>query len=143
MASSSRYNTITYGRIDIINTHTNNIKLFTVMKFEFKNAHKFGWTGLKGWAFNKKEDFPNASAAYFEITGRHGKVRTSHSDRIYFVVNGKGEFNINDKTIKVKKKDVIIVPKDTPYDYKATSSVLRLFLVHSPAFNPEADVKLE
>jgi mannose-6-phosphate isomerase-like protein (cupin superfamily) len=113
------------------------------MKFELKNAYKFGWKGLKGWAFNNKENFPNASAAYFEVTGRHGKVKTSKSDRIYFIIDGEGEFNINGESFKVVKTDVIIVPKNTPYDYKAISDVLKLFLVHSPAFDPEADVKLE
>lgn len=113
------------------------------MKFELKNAHKFGWPGLKGWAFNSKEDFPGASAAYFEVTGKHGRVKTTSSDRIYFVIDGTGEFDIDGKIVSVGKTDVLIVPKNTPYDYKATSKVLKLFLVHSPAFQPEADIKLE
>lgn len=113
------------------------------MKFELKNAHKFGWPGLKGWAFNSKEDFLGASAAYFEVTGKHGKVKATKSDRIYYVIDGEGVFEINGEAFNVAPTDVIIVPKNTPYDYKATSKVLKLFLVHSPAFEPEAEVKLE
>ncbi len=110
------------------------------MKFELKNAKKFGWNGLKGWAYNSKEEFKNASAAYFEVDGNHGKVRNKLSDRIYFVLDGKGEFIINDKTIPVKKSDVIVVPKNTPYDYRGK---MKLFLVHTPAFDAEFDEKLE
>jgi len=113
------------------------------MKFTLKNAHKFGWKGLKGWAYNSKEEFENASSAYFEITGRHGKVKTTHSDRVYFVIDGKGEFEVNGKTIPVEKSDVIIIPKNTPYDYRTKGGVLRLFLVHTPAFHPDYEVKLE
>ena len=113
------------------------------MKYVLKKAYQFGWEGLKGWAYNSKDDFPNASAAYFEVTGSHGKVKTTKSDRIYFVLEGQGEFIIDGKIISVEKTDVVIVPKNTPYDYKAMKGTLKLFLVHCPAFDPEADVKLE
>jgi len=112
------------------------------MKFTLDKALEFGWDGLKAWAYNSKEDFSRASAAYFEVTGSHGKTKTSKSDRIYLVLEGQGEFIINDKAISVQKSDVIIVPKNTPYDYKATKGTLKLFLVHSPAFDPDAEVAL-
>lgn len=99
------------------------------MKFEVKNATKFGWNGLNGWAYNSKDEFKNASAAYFEIDERHGKVRNRLSDRIYFVLDGIGEFIIDDKVVSVKKSDVIIIPKNTPYDYRGK---MKLFLVHTP-----------
>lgn len=113
------------------------------MKYILKKAYKFGWEGLDGWAYNSKDDFPNASAAYFEVTVKHGTVKTTKSDRIYLILDGKGEFIINGEVIPVKKTDVVIVPKNTPYDYQAREGILKLFLVHTPAFDPEADVKLE
>jgi len=113
------------------------------MKYTLKEAYPFNWEGLEGWAYNSKDDFPNASAAYFEVTQSHGKVKTTKSDRIYLILDGEGEFIINGKIIPVKKTDVIIVPKNTPYDYKSTRGVLKLFLVHTPAFDPKADVNLE
>jgi mannose-6-phosphate isomerase-like protein (cupin superfamily) len=113
------------------------------MKFSLKDASKFGWKGLTGFAYNSKDDFPNASAAYFEVTEKHGKVKTTKSDRIYVVIDGEGEFTINGKIIPVQKMDVVIVPKNTPYDYRATKGTLKLFLVHCPAFDPKAEIKLE
>lgn len=110
------------------------------MKFKLKDAYKFGWNGLKGWAYNSKDDFNNASAAYFEVDGSHGKVKTTKSDRVYLVLDGSGEFIIDEKIIKVEKMDVIIVPKNTPYDYKGK---MKLFLVHCPAFDENAEVKFE
>ena len=114
-----------------------------VLKFKLKDAYKFGWKGLKGVAYNSKEDFKKASAALFEVTGRHGKVKSLVSDRIYLVLEGKGEFIANEKIVPVEKNDVIIIPKNTPYDYKAVRGTLKLFLVHAPAFDENKEVKLE
>lgn len=113
------------------------------MKFNKKNAFKFGWEGLKGWSYSSREDFENASCAYFEVTGSHGKLKTTLSDRVYYVVDGEGELEIKGKKIPVKRSDVVIVPKNTPYDYRAIDGMLKLFLVHTPAFDPEYEVKLE
>lgn len=113
------------------------------LKFKLKNAQKFGWKGLKGLSYSSKEDFKRASAAMFEVTGRHGKIKTLVSDRIYLVLKGKGEFIINGKIVPIDKNDVIIVPKNTPYDYRAVKGKLKLFLVHTPAFDNKKEVKLE
>lgn len=113
------------------------------MKFSLKNAREFGWEGLRGCAYNSQADFENASAAYFEVTGSHGKVKTTRSDRIYLVLDGRGEFSVNNEKILVEKDDVIIIPKNTPYDYRATEGILKLFLVHTPSYLPEFEVKLD
>ncbi len=113
------------------------------MKFTLKGARQFEWEGLKGWAYNSKEDFASASGVYFEVVGSHGKIKTTKSDRVYFIVDGKGEFIINEEVIPVEKSDMVIVPKTTPYDYRAKEGVLKLFLVHTPAFDPDSEVKLE
>lgn len=114
------------------------------MKFTLKGAKEFGREGLKGFAYNSAEDFLNASAAYLEVTGRHGKIKTTTSDRIYYVLDGNGIFTIGDENREVQKTDVVIIPKNTPYDFKAMNgSVLKMFLVHTPAFDPDTDIKLE
>ena len=110
------------------------------MKFTLKNASRFGWEGLEGRAYNSKEDFKNASAAYFKVNGEHGKVKSKLCDRVYYVIDGNGRFIINGKTIKVRKTDVVIVPKNTPYNYKGKMTLL---LVHTPAFDPKYEVELE
>ena len=113
------------------------------MKFSFAKTKKIGWKGLKGFIYSDVKDFPAASAIVFEVTGSHGRVKSRVCNRIYYVLGGRGEFIIKGKNIPVEKSDVIIVPKNTPYDYRATKGKLRLFLVHCPAFDPEAEVKLE
>ncbi|MDD5163335.1 MAG: hypothetical protein PHD95_03960 [Candidatus ainarchaeum sp.] len=110
------------------------------MKFKLKNAEKFGWKGIKGKAYNSKEIFANASAAYIEVAGAHGKIKITGMDGIYLVLEGRGEFVIGNETIQAEKMDVVIVPKNTPYNYKGK---MKLFLVHCPAFDPNSEIKLE
>lgn len=115
------------------------------MKFSLSDAYEFGWDGLKGRAYNSSDDFPGASAAYFEVSEKgHGRVRTTLSDRVYYIMDGQGEFVINGKTTPVTATDVVIVPKNTPYDYRAADgTVLKLFLVHAPAYDATKEVKLK
>ena len=100
-----------------------------MLKFKIKDGYKFGWKGLKALAYNSKEDFERASAAIFEVTERHGKVKSLVSDRVYLVLEGKGEFITKEEIVPVEKSDVVIVPKNTPYDYRAIKGKLKVFLV--------------
>ncbi len=111
-----------------------------VLRFKLKNASRFSWEGLKGWAYNTKEDFSRMSVAFIEVTGRHGKIKNTASDRGYIIIEGSGKFIIDDEEVYVEKFDVIIIPKNTPYDYKGN---MKLFLVDSPAFDADNDVKME
>ena len=112
----------------------------TALKFELKNAKRFSFNGINGWEYNSKEDFKNANAVLVEVDGKHGKIKSILCDRVYFVIKGKGEFVINEEVVPVKKTDVVIVPKNTPYDFRGK---MRMLLVDLPAFEKEADVKLE
>ncbi len=109
------------------------------MRFRLKDAQKFEWEGLKGYAYNSKKEFRNASAAYFDVKTQHGRVKNRISDRVYYVLEGKGRFIINNKSFPVSKTDVVIVPKNTPYNYVGK---MKLFLVHVPAFDAKYEVEL-
>ncbi len=77
------------------------------------------------------------------MNGKHGKVKSTSSDRVYLVLSGKGFFEIDGERINVEKDDVVIVPKNTPYDYGSTDAALELFLVHTPAYNRDTEVRME
>jgi mannose-6-phosphate isomerase-like protein (cupin superfamily) len=110
------------------------------MKFTRDKARRFGWKGIDGWAYLSREDFPEMSCSYIIVTGRHGRTKSLTNNRIYFVIEGRGEFIINDKSIRVSAGEAVVVPKNTPYDFRGD---MKLFLVNSPAFDPEGDIKLE
>ena len=112
------------------------------MKYKYtkKDALKLGWNGLQIHSYSESTDFDRASAGFFEVTTHHGKVKSLLSDRIYFVVDGKGYFEIEGERIDVEPTDVVIVPRNTVYDYFGK---MKLFLVHTPAYNYEAEVRFD
>jgi mannose-6-phosphate isomerase-like protein (cupin superfamily) len=79
------------------------------------------------------------SAALIENNGEHGRTKCLEEDRIYFVLEGKGKFIIENETSEVGKNDLIFIPKKTPYNIIGK---LKYFLVCSPEFDPKDDVKL-
>jgi len=117
------------------------------MKFTLKKAFIKEWKekGIKFWIYSSKDDLKSASGVYIETVkgGRHGKVKTSLSDRTYFVIDGEGEFVIGGKKFMARKGDVVIIPKNTIYDYKVVKGKLKLFLVHTPAYDGDYEVRYE
>lgn len=109
-------------------------------KFVLKDAYVSGWKGLAFSSYSEKTDFERASAGVFTVTTHHGKVKSLVSDRIYYIMEGEGYFIIDDEKIDVKATDVIIVPKNTVYDYYNLNGPMKLFLVHTPAYSYEDEV---
>lgn len=62
------------------------------------------------------------------------------SDRFYFVVNGACLFTMAGKNLEVEAQDVVVIPKDTEYDFEGSMS---LVLFSSPGFDPAFEVVCE
>jgi mannose-6-phosphate isomerase-like protein (cupin superfamily) len=111
-----------------------------VKKYTKKEAFPFSWEGLNAWSYSSKNNLSSGSAIVIEVDGNHGEVMSKVSDRIYYVIEGNGKFMNGNKKIGVETGDVIIVDKNTPYDYKGK---MKLFLVHIPAWDESQEVILE
>lgn len=112
-------------------------------KFTLEDAYVSGWKGLNFSSYSEAADFDRASAGVFTVTSHHGKVKSLISDRIYYVLEGEGYFIINDENIPVSQTDVVIVPRNTIYDYYNQNGPMKLFLVHTPAYSFEAEVTFD
>lgn len=109
------------------------------MKFSPQDGSKFDRGDIKGINYTG-DKFARMSAAIINVEGKHPKMKSVNSDRLYFILQGKGVFIINDQETNVKTQDVIIVPKNTPYSYSGT---MQCFLVHSPAFDRKKEVRYD
>ena len=47
--------------------------------------------------------------------GTNKKVINKRSDALYYILEGKGEFNIDGENITVSVGDLVFIPKGTPY----------------------------
>jgi len=99
-----------------------------------------GRPSVQGRPIVTSNDFERLGCGVFRVETRHGLIKNIASDRIYLVLEGQGRFTVAGEAFDVAKGDVVLVPRNTPYDYEGQ---LKLFLVHSPANNDEADISLE
>jgi mannose-6-phosphate isomerase-like protein (cupin superfamily) len=111
----------------------------TMLIFLKENGHRFEVGCVQGISLISKEQFPRADAAILTISGRHGLTKTTLSDRLYFIVAGSGTFTVNDETASVGCNSVVVIPKDTPYDFDGKMSAI---VFSTPAFDPEYEVAL-
>lgn len=76
------------------------------------------------------------SNAVYEETkeGHFEEFQNTVSTCMWFVIEGKGIFVLNDEKISVEAKDIIVAPPNTRIHYFGN---LKLILVSTPAFKPE------
>ena len=88
------------------------------------------WDQTKSWNYKLKHLSPYQSVVYAEITDDHGEVHTNDIERIYYIVDGEGEFVINGEVIPVKVGDVFTVAPKTTYNYHSLpGSTLKVVLL--------------
>jgi quercetin dioxygenase-like cupin family protein len=101
----------------------------SIIKLTKQNAFRHDTEALKGWYYQLPDVNGGHSVIYAEVTGDHGQRVIKDKPRIYYIIEGEGEFTVNsDKTI-VQPGDVIIIPPNSTYSYHATKPVLKLLLV--------------
>lgn len=91
------------------------------MKFTQKDAVQQDWDQTKSWNYKLPHMSEYKSVVYAEVTNSHGQVQTNEVERVYFVISGEGEFEIDGKLTPVAKHDVITVPPNTTYNYRSVN----------------------
>ena len=79
----------------------------------------------------------NLSVTWVRLAGRHRRLRTDHSTRLYYVVEGDGWFALGEEPeVAIHAGDVVVVPRGTTY---ALGGELTYLVVNGPAFVPGDD----
>jgi mannose-6-phosphate isomerase class I len=85
--------------------------------------------------FNK-----NFSLAVSKLeNSEHESTKSIASDRIYYFIDAKATFTINNETIEIGSGDVLFIEKDTFYSFKGN---FKAVLINMPAFGVEKDVNV-
>jgi mannose-6-phosphate isomerase-like protein (cupin superfamily) len=99
-----------------------------VRKIKQIDAFKHDTEALKGWYYQLPELDGGRTVVYAEVTGDHGQRVIGKNPRIYFAIDGEGEFVINNEITIVTRGDVVVVPPFATYSYRATKLVFKLLL---------------
>ena len=93
------------------------------MKINKDKAIREDWDEVKSWNYKLTHLSPKMSVVYAEINKIHGLVHTNDLERIYYIIEGQGEFIFGKEIVSVKKGDVLTIPPRTEYDYKAEGNI--------------------
>jgi len=100
------------------------------MKITKSQSISQDWDQVKSWNYKLKHLTPYQSIVYAEIFNDHGEVHTNDVERIYYIIDGEGEFEYNKQIITVCKGDVITIPPKTIYNYHSSNnSILKVVLM--------------
>lgn len=100
------------------------------MKITQQQSVRHDWDETKSWNYKLTHLNPYQSIVYAEITNDHGEVHTNDIERIYYIIDGDGEFVIGNEVTKVAKGDVFTVPPKTVYNYHSLpNQTLKVLLI--------------
>ncbi len=110
------------------------------MKHVREHGRHFNFNGLSGTAYLRDASGLYGDVAVIDVDGRHGRIKSLTGDRFYVVAEGEGSFTVGDETYPVGREDLIVVPRNTPYDFEGR---MRVFVFCAPPYDPAGEVDLE
>ena len=97
-------------------------------KISQKDAIKHGRPGVSGIYYQLPNTDGGTTVAYAEFTNEHGERTIGKRSRIYYILEGKGEFLVNGEKFLVKKGDLVSIPPKGTYNLWPKSKVLKVML---------------
>ena len=80
------------------------------------------------------------SLTWVSLYGRHEKVVNDISDRVYYIIDGEADFDVNGETGSVTGGDVVLIPKGVPYVFEGHMTYV---VMNSPSYVPDSDRVVE
>jgi len=100
-------------------------------KFTAKQAKKFNKYGIDLVVYG--ENFPAANVVHVSVQKGHlEEFYDIKSAYIYYIVEGRGTFVLNDEKLEVEATDLIVIPPKTRIYYFGT---MEMVLTVTPAFD--------
>jgi mannose-6-phosphate isomerase-like protein (cupin superfamily) len=92
-------------------------------------------------AVNAEDHSQAVSVTWVSIAGHHDRVVNLDSDRVYYILEGGGRFQVGDGAPiePVTGGDFVLIPRATPYEFEGN---LRYLVMNGPAFRPGSDAVL-
>jgi len=108
------------------------------------DVQPFGFYGLWISDYTSGKN-SNSSIALIDVPAdaSHPLAYSRRSDKYYFVVTGRVSFTVDNSTDELGPSDLLVLPAGTRFAYRAIGDAAQLLLVHTPAFDPDAEVILD
>ena len=110
------------------------------MIFTRGNAFHTSKNDVDMWIYNGKEDLEAAAVAYQETAiGHSQEFRHNKSAFVFYIIEGSGEWVIEDEVFAVNATDVVIVPPGKKFYYRGN---LKQVCITAPAWEEEYEEEI-
>ncbi|MDO8658453.1 MAG: hypothetical protein Q7K55_06935 [Candidatus Levybacteria bacterium] len=99
-----------------------------MLKISKIKADEYERKGFKGYNYKLPKIDGGSSVLYAELTGEHGERTIGDKARIYFILEGTGEFIVDGEKVNVVPYDVVSIKPHSTYNYYPISKVLKVVL---------------
>lgn len=99
-----------------------------MLKISKTKAVKYNRENLTGFNYPLPNIENGSSVLYAELTGDHGERTIGDKARVYFILEGTGEFVVDGQKFKVKPFDVVPIKPHSTYNYHPISKVIKVLL---------------
>jgi len=105
---------------------------------EFPESPQDGRPLMLKRVVNIDEHSNDISVTWVRIWGHHDRVVNHISDRVYYVIDGEGRFQVGDDAPidTVRAGEFVLIPKDVPYEFEGE---MRYIVMNGPAYRTASD----
>lgn len=101
-----------------------------MIKLSRKDAKPYGRIGVRAFNYPLPDVNGGSSVIYAELTGEHGERTIGARARLYYILDGHGEFVVNGEKTSVVSGDVIVIPPNGVYNYWPTKNTILKCLLY-------------
>lgn len=98
------------------------------MKIAKKDAVSHSRPGVSGTYYQMPEINNGTTVAYAEFTGEHGERTIGERARIYYILEGTLEFEVNGEKFMAEKDDVVPITPHATYNLWPKGGVVKVIL---------------
>lgn len=74
----------------------------------------------------------DVSVTWVQLHGRHRRLQTRRSTRVYYVLDGSAWFGVGrDERYEARRGDVVVIPPATPYEFEGEMTYL---VINGPGY---------
>lgn len=105
------------------------------MKIE-KTQH-FEREGFSGDFYVSNSEKKGFNALRVAVHGKHPRKKMVDTTRVYFVIDGKGTFTINETTYDCNKNDLFVIESGDAYEYQGEMNLFEFNVSPDNSFKDE------
>ena len=100
-----------------------------MIKVNKSDAVEHSRDGVYGRYYQMPEINGGTTVSYAEFKGEHGQRTIGEKSRIYYILDGSAEFEVNGEKFLAEKDDTVAIPAGGTYNLWPKSEVVKVLLI--------------